>query len=197
MGTRQIIVAGLSLMLLVLSAPAMANPASVPDHVNAKSESPLKACSASVVEALGFIDVGKANVFMSDCSKLTVPFEPPVALRFAYDRKVPGKAFRKAANAMLERNLEDAEFQALKERIESFNSRYVDIADGDAYYMLRDGEGGLHLWLNDRMLASVQDPELAAAYFRIWFGDKPFSGELKENLLTPLSPSEQVADKQR
>ena len=33
------------------------------------------------------------------------------------------------------------------------------------------------------LLKVLQDPEIALAYLNVWFGNKPFSEELKETLL--------------
>ena len=34
-----------------------------------------------------------------------------------------------------------------------------------------------------QLLKGLQDPEIALAYLNVWFGNKPFSEDLKETLL--------------
>jgi hypothetical protein len=124
---------------------------------------------------------------MPDCGKLAWPLEPPVLLRFGYNRKVPGDAFAKSARAMLERNIEESAFRALSDRIERFNANYRDTAKGDTYSMLYESDGTLTLWLNDTRLGHEQGHAFARQYLKIWFGPKPYSAKLKEALLTPAS----------
>ncbi len=179
-------------MALILAAPGLAPPAwavdktqPAPEFLERPAKAELEACSAAQVKAWMMFKVARANVYLPDCKELSWPFNAPVALRFAYQREVPARGFTESANEMLKRNLTEERFQALEEPIRTFNAQYRDVEDGDTYYMLRTDKG-LTLWLNGEQLASVDNPELARIYFRIWFGEEPFSGSLREDLLTPL-----------
>lgn len=169
------------LLFLFIPLVAMAAPGTV---LQDSDGTPLKRCSTGTIKVWGFIHVGKANVFMGDCDKLKLPFSPPVALRFAYSRDVPGHAFTKSARAMLKRNLDDKEFGKLAPRIDAFDSHYQDTSDGDAYYLVYRSDDSLTLYLNDKVLAREHGAEFAHAYFRIWFGPDPYSDGLKQELLT-------------
>lgn len=172
-----------SFLALVLSWVCLPVSASLPGEAQQASQPPLKQCSSGQVEAWGFIDVARASVWLPDCERLTFPFQPPVALRFAYEREVPGDAFAESAMAMLERNMDADTFKALEARFREFNSHYRDTRDGDVYVMLYDREGNLTLWFNDERLTRTQGDRFASHYFRIWFGPKPFSRGLKKALL--------------
>lgn len=174
-------------VLLALTGPlaALERVAPLPSFVTEAADARLRPCSAARVKAWMFIKVARANVYLHDCQKLSWPFEPPIALRFAYEREVPARGFTESANEMLERNLDAATWSELESAIRSFNEQYRAVEDGDTYYMLRH-DGRLTLWLNSEQLAAVDNPALARHYFRIWFGEKPFSDSLREELLTPL-----------
>ncbi len=170
---------------LAVPAWAVEKTQPAPAFLTQAAKTELQPCSAAQVKAWMMFKVARANVYLPDCEQLSWPFPAPVALRFAYQREVPARGFTESANEMLERNLGEEKFQALENVIRTFNDAYQDVDDGDTYYMLRTDED-LTLWLEGEELASVQNPELARVYFRIWFGDKPFSDSLREDLLEPL-----------
>lgn len=176
----------LSLLFLLLLPPA-AITAPLPEPIRAATDKPLQQCSSGIIEVWGFIDVGKASVWLPDCDRLEMPFQPPLMLRFGYDREVPGDAFAKSARAMLERNMEASTYQSLEEQFETFNGSYRDTQDGDIYSMLWREDGSVILWLNDGKLAEEQGGRFARHYLKIWFGPDPYSNKLKEALLTPAS----------
>lgn len=172
-------------LLLALTVPSVASESPLPEPVRERTSQSLSRCSTGVIEVWGFIDVGRASVWMPDCSRLEWPLEPPLLLRFGYDRKVPGKAFAKSSLAMLERNMGKSTFRAMEERFRAFNANYRDTSEGDVYTMLYETDGSLTLWLNDRHLAGEQGHDFARQYLKIWFGPRPFSDKLKDALLSP------------
>lgn len=172
-------------LLLALTAPSVAAESPLTKPVRERTPQGLSQCSTGVIEVWGFIDVGRASVWMPDCSRLEWPLQPPLLLRFGYDREVPGKAFAKSSRAMLERNLEESTFRAMEERFQAFNANYRDTSEGDVYTMLYETDGRLTLWLNDMRLAREQGHDFARQYLKIWFGPRPFSEKLKEALLSP------------
>ncbi|MFP1683488.1 chalcone isomerase family protein [Alloalcanivorax sp. C16-1] len=139
-------------------------------------------CSTGDVKALKFFDVGQASLYRQDCGTAD-PLAPPLRLEFGYNREVPGDAFAKAARKMIERNLDEARFQALLPRLEAFNQHYRTTRDGDRYTLDYDTDGSLVLRLNGEPLAREKGRDFAQAYFTIWFGDRPYSDDLKEALL--------------
>lgn len=159
----------------------------LPESLRAASEQPLKQCSTGVIEVWGFIDVGKASVWLPDCERLEMPLQPPLMLRFGYDREVPGHAFARSARAMLQRNMDESTYRELQEQFETFNSSYRDTQEGDVYSMLWQEDGSVTLWLNDRKLAEERGERFARHYLKIWFGPDPYSDKLKQALLTPAS----------
>ena len=138
-------------------------------------------CHRSDVKALRFITVGEARLLRQDCNVDDL-LAAPMRLEFSYHREVPGDAFAKAAMNFLEKNLNNSDFNQLKPRFERFNSHYRDIGDGDTYAMVYQNEQ-LLLMLNDEPLTTEQGDRFARAYLRIWFGENPYSNNLKQALL--------------
>ena len=140
-------------------------------------------CSSANVKALKIFNVGKASLYREDCGAAD-PLAPPMRLAFGYNREVPGDAFAEAARKMIERNVSDATFNALKARIDRFNSHYRTTRDGDRYTLDYGQDQSMTLRLNGEKLAEEQGKDFAQAYFSIWFGDAPYSEDLKEELLS-------------
>ncbi|WP_303760707.1 chalcone isomerase family protein [Alcanivorax jadensis] len=162
----------LTLPILLLLAGLLGNSAQANDW---------QLCHRSDVKALRFITVGEARLLRLDCNVENL-LAAPMRLEFSYNREVPGDAFAKAALNFLEKNLNDRDFEQLKPRFERFNSHYRDIDDGDTYAMIYQDEE-LLLMLNDEPLTTEQGDRFARAYLRIWFGEKPYSNNLKQALL--------------
>lgn len=143
----------------------------------------LETCTTADVRAWRIIRVGEASLALDDCSEISHPFSAPFRLRFSYQRDIPGDAFRESSLAMLERNLDEKAYAELKARFEQFNQGYVDTGDGDTYQLSLGTEGDFILSFNERVIAREKGEDFANAYLQIWFGEKPFSGSLKDNLL--------------
>lgn len=144
-------------------------------------ETVLQECGASEVRALRFIRVARARLAMASCGDDHL--KPPLELSFAYSRKVPADAFSRSAWAMLERNLTAAQLQPLEHRLRAINNAYLDTEAGDVYRLIYRENGVFQLFLNQQKLAEDQGHELARAYLSIWFGERPYSPELRAALL--------------
>jgi len=169
--------APLNLPLALLMAVTLGSSASAADFDN------MARCSSADVKALKVFNVGKASLFRADCATAE-PLAPPMRLAFGYNREVPGDAFAKAARKMIERNVSEDTFASLTSRIDRFNSHYRTTRDGDRYTLDYDEDQSLVLRLNGEKLAEEQGEAFAQAYFSIWFGDDPYSDNLKEELLS-------------
>jgi hypothetical protein len=172
----------LTSLTLLLSLPAAAA-VSQPHPAELDEQTRLNVCRSAPVQALRFIEVGEARLWRDNCVSGRASLQPPLLLEFAYRREVPGSAFSRAAIAMIERNISNTAFAALKPRIERFNSFYRDIGDGDTYQLRYLPDGQLELLLNNEVLAREQGHEFASAYLNIWFGPQPYSDRLKRQLL--------------
>lgn len=176
MATRLTALAPTALLAALLLNPLLATPA------RATNFSALTQCTRAPVKAWMFFTVGHASLYRSDCHAPD-PLAPPMRLAFGYNREVPGDAFGKSALAMIKRNVSATTFGQLEARINTFNSHYQTTTDGDLYTLDYDSDQSLVLKLNGTTLATERGAGFARAYFTIWFGDDPFSDELKKGLL--------------
>ena len=153
-----------------------------PAHVN-NSKPELKLCSQAELKAFRLIHVGSAALYLEDCNKISDIFSStPKQLRFFYDTSIPAKAFREASHEYLKINLGE-KYSQWKTSFDQFNNNYQDIKAGDYYDLIYDPLTGLLLQLNGKDLATIQDRDIALAYLNVWFGNEPFSEDLKKTLL--------------
>jgi len=143
-----------------------------------------KRCSRAELKAFSIFHVGYAGLYQEVCQRVINVFDKSSKnLRFVYERSIPARAFREAAEQYLKTNL-GSKFNNWKQAIDTFNLAYQDIEDGDYYDLIYTSQSGLKLYLNDTFLAALNDPRLGLAYLNIWFGEEPFSESLKEALMT-------------
>lgn len=143
----------------------------------------LKLCSQAELKAFRLIHVGNAALYLEDCKKITNIFSlTPKRLRFLYEKSIPAKAFQEASNEYLKINL-GQKFNQWQVSFDQFNSNYQDIKTGDYYDLIFDPLTGLLLQLNGKDLATIKDTDIALAYLNVWFGNEPFSADLKKTLL--------------
>ena len=124
---------------------------------------------------------GKASLFLVNCQQDWR--SQPARLRFSYQANIPGWAFRKAANVLLERNVSAQQWNNNKAAYEAFTANYQAIKKGDVYELNYQPEQQLmRLSLNQKPVTQMKDAAFAD-YFSIWLGNKPFSATLKQQLL--------------
>lgn len=130
---------------------------------------------------VGSKQVGVATLWMQDCKQ---PWQAQnKRLQFDYKAKIPAWAFKKAANVILARNLSDQQWKQDKAQFEQITQSYQPIQPGDRYTLYYDASAQtLTLSLNDTLQVTTTG-QLFDQYFLIWFGDKPFNGLLKKQLL--------------
>ena len=71
----------------------------------------------------------------------------------------------------------------MRDRLERFNATYRNVKPGDSYTLTYVPRAGTTLRLNGSALITVPGHDFAAAYFRIWLGDKPINDSLRDALL--------------
>ena len=94
-----------------------------------------------------------------------------------------GKTIAGAMAKSLSANLSDHELVPLQERIDTLHAAMADVRPGDRYALTYLPSDGTWLSHNGRAVATVSGREVAAAYFSIWFGDRPMDARLKRQLL--------------
>jgi hypothetical protein len=145
----------------------------------------LTLCAHTPMKKMLF-NLGDVALYAKDCSAVSADSltSQPVHLTFKYERGFDGEDFIKSSDELIKRNSDDAEYQAIKADLRRFNENYEAIADGERYDIGWSEQTGLVLSKNMRQLSQHDSADLAAIYFRIWFGDAPFSQDMKEALLS-------------
>ena len=104
-------------------------------------------------------------------------------LTLYYFRDIDRSDVIKAATTALERQQTSAALARLKPELDRLHASFRDIRSGDRYALdVRPGRG-LNLEINDKVVFSSRDEELAKAYLGIWLAPKGLSDSLRNSLL--------------
>ena len=104
-------------------------------------------------------------------------------LALYYFRDIDRSDVIKAATTALERQQTAATLARLKPELDQLHARFRDIRSGDRYALdFRPGRG-LNLEINDQVVFSSRNDELARAYLGIWLAPKGLSDSLRNSLL--------------
>lgn len=167
------------LALIMMSAPAQAEDFDTRKQLGSLS---LQKCSEAKLEKY-FYDLGHVALYRQNCSAELPLTDLAVYVEFAYDRAFEGEDFAESANKLIKRNIPEQAFSEIEGDLNQFNTGYQSIKSGDRYAIAYSNATGLVLSLNNDKLISSDNKALARHYFTIWFGDKPFSNDLKNTLL--------------
>jgi hypothetical protein len=113
----------------------------------------------------------------------TVLSDTPKRLEIEYFQAIKGKDFGPATYEGLSNNLDPAEIERLRPRIDYHNGLYVDVQPGDRYALTYIPGMGTELALNQRPVGVIEGADFAAAIFSLWLGENPFDRQFKNALL--------------
>ncbi len=126
-----------------------------------------------------------AALYREDCGVSELDLAAaPIRLELSYFWSIDGRRFGEAAEKLLRRNLEPAEFRAIEARMRRLHASYRSVSPGDRYTLTWTPGAGTELALNGRPLASVEGQDFARAYLDLWLGDAPMDEKLRNALLT-------------
>lgn len=172
-------------LMIVLATFGITVQAADFDKIYQLDEQTLKLCASTPMKKMLF-NLGDVALYAKDCATVNADslITQPVHLTFKYERAFDGEDFIKSSDELIKRNSDESEYQSIKADLDSFNANYQAIANGERYDISWSQATGLLLSKNNRQLAQHDSAELADVYFRIWFGDDPFSQKMKEALLS-------------
>ena len=130
-------------------------------------------------------DVYAAALYTPEDTGAKQAWSQQKSLRLAlyYFRNIDRGDVIKAATTALERQQTAATLTRLKPELDQLHARFRDIRSGDRYALdFRPGRG-LNLEINDQVVFSSRDDELARAYLGIWLAPKGLSDSLRNSLL--------------
>lgn len=104
-------------------------------------------------------------------------------LELEYFRNIKGEDFAEATEVMIKKNVTPARYQAMKERVDRFNSLYRDVKPGDRYRALYIPGRGTSLYHNNRLISTTKGDDFAFAFFSVWLGKNPIDKNFRSILL--------------
>ena len=153
------------------------------DRIRASDVS-LKLRGAALFYYRLFIKVAAAGLYLDDrASPGDVLADVAKRLEMQYFWSVKSKDLVKGTEVLLARNLSSAKLTDVRPQIDAMSALYRDVQAGDRCALTYLPGTGTTLALNGQTLGTVPGREFAAAYFSIWFGDKPMDAGLKKKLL--------------
>lgn len=112
----------------------------------------------------------------------------PKRLELSYCVGIDGEDFGPAAEEILGRMYTPEQLAPLRERLDRLHRTYRDVEDGDRYALTYVPGRGTELALNGRPLVTIPGADFQRAYFSIWFGRRPLSSQLRDDLLAGPQP---------
>lgn len=100
-----------------------------------------------------------------------------------YLRSFKGEDFGPATVKMMEKNVDKATIERLRQQIDYHNSLYEDVGPGDRYALTYIPGRGTELALNGEPKGVIEGADFATALFSIWIGQKPIDESFKQQIM--------------
>lgn len=131
-----------------------------------------------------FIKAAAAGLYLDDrATSGEVLTDVAKRLEMHYFWSVKSQDLVKGTEALLARNVPAERLTTLRPQIDAMSALYRDVQAGDRCALTYVPGIGTTLALNGQTLGAVPGRDFAAAYFSIWFGDKPLDVGLRKKLL--------------
>ncbi|HOW96415.1 MAG TPA: chalcone isomerase family protein [Kiritimatiellia bacterium] len=177
----------LALAFMALGGPLARGTAmpKFPARVDAEG-TPLALRSTGIFKARVFFSVYAAALYLEEgVSSARVLEDVPKRLELHYFYSIPASVMVEEGGSALAANLSPDQRELLRERILQLNAAYRDVKPGERYALTYVPGRGTVLSLNGEEICRIDGADFAAAYFRVWLGEKPSSRALKKALLGP------------
>lgn len=137
-----------------------------------------------LVRELFFIKVVAAALYVKDGA----PVEQALSdvgkrVEMQSFRIIPADDFVREAEIALAENVPSPTIDVLRPRLDQFHQAYEDLQPDDRYAITYLPNSGTRLEHNGEVKVTIPGADFAAAYFRVWLGDKPIHKKLKGQLL--------------
>ena len=170
---------------LALALPAAADKAVFPEAVTAGGRG-LLLRGPGPIRWKGLLRVCDVALYLPDgTTGAEALADVPRRLAFHYHVSIRAAELAEAAEHHLAENVPAAELARLRPRVDELHRLYRDVKKGDGYWLTYVPGRGTELALNGVPLGIVEGADFAAAYFRIWLGERPVSESLRKSLLGP------------
>lgn len=158
----------------------------LPDTAVLASGTPLQLNGAGVRRKF-FVNVYAAGLYLPVSAHTpraiyAMDGEKRLLMHFIYD-EVSREKLIKAWNEGFRNNTDKDEFARLAPRIEAFNNAFSDVRKGDVVRLDYLPETGTEIWIKEKHVTTIPGADFYVALLRIWLGDDPADGSLKDALL--------------
>lgn len=176
--------------LFIINAPAMAKEIegiTIPDtHAFANSNTTLVLNGAGVREKF-FLDIYIGALYLPartpDASAILSDTGPASVLMHILYGEVSKQKITDGWSDGLEANLSDKEMQALRPRLEKFNSLFQTLHRGDELRIDYVPDTGTEVRINGEWRGVVEGNDFYRSLLRIWIGSSPVTKSLKQEML--------------
>jgi hypothetical protein len=136
-----------------------------------------------------FIKVAAAALYIDESAAGNKPVSEAILgdvakrLEMQYFWGVKASDLVAGSSAILSRNVPENEREKVQPQIDRMFDLYQNVSAGDRSAIMYVPGEGTSLLYNGKRLGTVPGAEFAAAFFSIWFGEKPLDAGLKRKLL--------------
>lgn len=113
---------------------------------------------------------------------ITMPGPKRVIMHFLY-KEVEAAKIASAWTDGMKDNLSQAEFDALRQRLDAFNRLFPTMRKGDRAVIDYSPQSGLRVSINGKDVGGVEGEDFMRALLRVWLGSKPVDSGLKDGML--------------
>lgn len=179
-----------TLCLLIISQPIVAMDVGgikVPDSITlAGSNIGLQLNGAGIRKKL-FVSVYVGALYLpeksADAAAILTAETPTAVDMHILHREVSKAKITKAQEDGMRANLDQSELEALRPRLDEFNSLFRAVSKGETIRIAYLPGSGTEVRINDKWRGVVPGNDFFRALLKVWLGDKPVSKSLKQAML--------------
>jgi hypothetical protein len=109
--------------------------------------------------------------------------EHPFSIDFEYLRRIKKAIIIKSASITLNNNLDLEALPELAKQVTELHAKYVSVNKKDRSQFIYCPDHGTEFYINGALVHTIPGKQFAQLYFKIWFGERPISRKMKEDLL--------------
>ena len=180
--------AAVLLSLVILTQPLAVRAAEIADikfekHYNAP-EIGLELKGVGLLRYLGLFKVYAGAFYLEKGAPVNDALaDKAKRIEVEYLKSFKGEDFGPATVEMMEKNVDKATIEKLRQQIDYHNSLYEDVGPGDRYALTYIPGRGTELALNGEPKGVVEGADFATALFSIWIGQKPIDESFKQQIM--------------
>ena len=176
------------LSLIVLTQPLAAGATEIADVKFDKQytvlEKDLELKGVGLLQYLGLFKVYAGAFYLEEGASLDEALaDRAKRIEVEYLRSFKGEEFGPATVEMMEKNVDKATFERLRQQIDYHNSLYEDVGPGDRYALTYIPGKGTELALNGEPKGVIEGADFATALFSIWIGQEPIDDSFKRQIM--------------